>query len=157
MTSNIIKIDLAIVDREIDELREQIAKLNNELQIRVQLKNYATINSIGTFESNTKLNGVEKETKENAIKNGGSSGVSNFRVSDFILKFLSGREAAESKDIILAYAEDQGKTYSEVRNNVSNALSRLKYGKKIESNNIEGSNGRTYYLKENRAESALLQ
>lgn len=114
MAQNIIQVDRAKIDNEILDLRSQIDKLTEDLEVRLNLIKY--------IESIT-VNGTLKKDNTDSPKQ-------NVGVSEFILSFLNdgGRD---TKDIINGYAAQTNSTYGKVSGNVSNALSRLKTSQKI--------------------------
>lgn len=114
MAQNIIQVDRAKIDNEILDLRSQIDKLTEDLEVRLNLIKY-----------------IESITVNGTLNKGNTdSPKQNVGVSEFILSFLNDGER-DTKDIINGYATQINSTYGKVSGNVSNALSRLKTSKKI--------------------------
>lgn len=127
MTDNLYKIDLSNIDNEILEIENQIITLNAKKALKVELKEYIKKNAIP-------LNGHTNELASSVkIINSGYGGI-----SDFITFYLDISPGVDTKTIITSYAKETKKTYEEVSNNISNALSRLKTAKKIRSEEKPG-------------------
>lgn len=147
---NTVAIDLTKIDSEIASLELEIEKIKTEIDFRKNLKKY--ILGQGLLFTNSQ---EEKDIKREVINpNSIFSGItvtptqSGLGISDFIFKFLEANGKKESRAIIQAYANYTGKPFDEVRNNVSNALSRLKGNNKID-NEYDGGEWRGYgwYIK----------
>jgi len=101
----------------IESLEAQIAKLEQLLRYEKELQSHIdTINS----------NGISSTFVENNSKPPRG-------VGEFILNYLEKNPKAETKDIIKQYAQHIHDNPENVRNNVSNTLSRLKSSKLVKN------------------------
>lgn len=131
METNIVQIDLSKVDKDIKDIENHVLALQQELDLMRNLKKYAISISID------KSNGLNGHSLPQATKT----------VSVFIIDFLKERGTSYTRDVITAYAEHQGRKYIDVRNNVSNALTRLKQSNKIHSREKIDGRGSELYVK----------
>ena len=155
MNSEKYSIDLSKVEEEILAIDEKIASLNRDKEIKIAVKNYIleygiftkdssknNFSTQGSFSTHTTINPI--------VENDGELKIG---VSEFILNYLKEQQQAGTSNIINAYSKAKKKGYEVVRNNVSNALSRLKESNKIivvEKNAF----GSVFALKENEAKIA---
>jgi hypothetical protein len=132
MANNIIQIDISKIDPEVQEIEKKISELHvqidelmDQIEFKKRLKKYA-LNLNGNSMPLTK-----EINSERAIKG----------ISEFIINFLLNNGKSASKTINSAYADHLGKHAEEVRNNISNALSRLKDSGRIGSEGNGGKGG----------------
>lgn len=147
---NTVAIDLNKIDSEIAGLELEIEKIKTEIDFRKNLKKY--ILGQGLLFKNSQETQATKQpiVHSNSLFNGITitPAQPDLGISDFIFKFLEANGKKESRTIIQAYADYTKKSFDEVRNNVSNALSRLKGNNKID-NEYNGGEWRGYgwYIK----------
>lgn len=123
----------AIVSIDLDQLEREIKTLRDELDLKVALRNYilerykSPISVIPKYYGGGQL---EILTPDSALRQIG--------ISDWIVNLLTDMGPRETKEIIEAYSSYLDKPYESVRNNVSNALTRLKDAGRIEQSEGEG-------------------
>lgn len=122
MTTTIIRIDISKIDEEIVEHEKQIAKLQADIEFKKNLKNYAISNGIANVNIRSKAN------SNDAPADG---------ISYFITSYLKANGKSDTTDIRKAYADSVSKKSDDVKNNVANALSRLKIAGKV-NNELNG-------------------
>ncbi len=110
MSKNLVQVDISKID-------EEIANFQKEIDFRISLKKYAQSVSVVT-------------SKAISIK---KNRVGNDSVTGFVMNYLIDKKQKSVREIIQSYAQQNGKEYKEVQNNISNTLSRLKKQGKIDS------------------------
>ena len=113
MTENIIQVDLSKIDSEILSIESEISALEAKKAKKLDVKDFLINNALPK-------NGhtVAATVIATAAQYGG--------ISDFIVNFLGNNPGVDTRAVITAYASHTGKSYDDISNNISNALSRLK-------------------------------
>jgi len=148
--SNIIPINIAPLDKEIAEAeeavklaRERLSQLEAVLTQKQLIKKY--ILSLG---QNNK-NGADHYTPTSGTAYYGhlktDIAESNLGISDFIIKELNGRSKT-TKELADEFAKYKGWEFEIARNNISNALARLRDIGKIDRRFRSGERGADWFL-----------
>lgn len=124
-TPNIIQLDLTKIDLEIQRLNKELEDLKSLRTLAVRI---------------ARGNGLSSPPTKKDGANRGSP-------SEFIISYIK-TGSWETKDIIEAYANSVDKKPGDVRNNISNALVRLKYQGRINKSADTADNGGTWYITE---------
>jgi hypothetical protein len=134
MNSTIVSVDMSKIDREIQDYEKQITELQSAMEVLKTLKKYVLSPGV-----NAATDPAIKHTTEIAATG----------ISEFIIAYLRIHGKSSAKDIALAYSVHVRRKYEEVRNNVSNALARLKVLTKIDSeeSGIGRKGGHLWYIK----------
>lgn len=131
MEPNIVQIDLMQLTKEIEEL-QHVLRLKREAHDMV-------------MKYIVKANGGQVTNFDQQIDK--FLGESPMSVSEFIVKYVADNEFTDSRAITEAYAESKGQSVLNVRNNVSNAITRLKMSGKLDSRPKAEGKGSEIFIK----------
>ena len=132
MPQQLIKVDLAVLDTEIADIKHQLQK-------RVELREFLAAYG----EPIVPQIKIDHETFD--IGYGPTK--PNLQISEFILELLKDGERRTAKEVGEAYALYVGKNAEDIKNNIANALSRLKDGGKLESEIGDGERAAKWHKK----------
>jgi hypothetical protein len=157
MTSNIIQVDIGPLDSEIKSIEDQIAGLEAALKIKRELRQYILEHGVsGTLSTKENGNGHTGTFVEKPFDFGPTLVIpANASVSQFIVAYIKNRHKVqpdtvlETSDIVKAYAKHTNKEPVDIRNNVYNALNRLK-DVELTAETVEGKGTSVWRIKKRK-------
>jgi hypothetical protein len=139
-----IQVDISKLDSEIEQLQSQIDELQAKVKLRQQFKDYLVSNYVGGSE----------ESSEVVVNPSKSLNTIPTTISEFITAFVAKNEGATGRQVAEGYADAIQAEYHDIRNNVFNALSRLKSAHKLRAELDDNSISKYYINNESSQEAA---
>jgi hypothetical protein len=147
MTNDLFyKIPASDLDKDISQLENDIREKQEKLDLLLSIRDYVT--NKYKPEMSAPRSQLEIAITDSLFNHS----VASLEISDFILDYLSRGGEKETKDILMAYASYKRASPDSVRNNIGNALSRLKASGKLVTESAPNIKGSIYKLVKEKAE-----